>query len=176
MMARRAECPLTCPTQAELDEFLRAGINIMALATPRAMQIAIGGIAGDGLFEPHAAGQRWCAFAQGDQDEIVFWHRTSGAMTSWTSRCFALGEQIIGDPATFSFDCALNIFADPIDWLRARRDGIVILPDRWSDAFDRLRDCPRIALAERLLPLYRRHMKPSHMPELTVIPDRRRAA
>jgi hypothetical protein len=43
-------------------------------------------------------------------------------------------------------------------------------------AFDRLRDCPRIAVAEHLLPLYRRHMQPASMPELLIIPEQRRAA
>jgi hypothetical protein len=45
-----------------------------------------------------------------------------------------------------------------------------------SIGFDRLRDAPRIALAESLLPLYRRHMKPTRTPELFIISDKRKAA
>ncbi len=33
-----------------------------------------------------------------------------------------------------------------------------------DDLIDRLRDCPRIAIAETLLPLYRRHMRPARSP------------
>jgi hypothetical protein len=78
------------------------------------------------------------------------------------------------DASTYAFDCALNIFSSPLDWLRAERDGIVVID--WSRAFDRLRDAPRITIAEELLPLYRRQMKPRSMPELFVIQAERRAA
>lgn len=175
MNASRAPCPLHCPTQAELDAFRRAGIDVMALATPVAMQVALGGIAPDGLFEPGPAG-RWFAFPEFEADDIVFWHRETGRLASWSGRVFALGQEIVGEAATYSFDCALNIFADPLDWLRAGRDGIVVLPNRWPAAFDRLRDCQRIAITESLLPKYRRNMRPGRMPELFVTPERRRSA
>ena len=148
----------------------------MALATPSAMRTAAGDVAHDGLFEHDAAGDVWFAFGEFNADDVVFWHRQTGSLASWLGRVFALGEEIIDEAATYSFDCALNIFHDPMDWLRARRDGIVVLPHRWPVAFDRLRDCPRIAIAESLLPLYRRHMKPARIPELLVIPELRRAA
>ena len=168
MMAKRPECPLACPSQGELDSFRKRGVGIMSLAKPSAMQVAVGDVASDGLFEPHATGQRWFAFEEFDAGDIVFWHQASERIASWSGRAFALGQDIIGDPAIFSFDNALNIFDDPLDWLRCRRDGIVVLPGRWDGAFDRLRDCPRIAIAQRLLPVYRRQMKPPRMPELFV--------
>jgi hypothetical protein len=176
MMASRPDCPLACPSQADLDSFRRAGIDVMALATQTAMQVATGDVAQDGLFEPDAAGERWFAFREDAADDIVFWQRESGRLASWSGRVFALGQEIIGQAATYSFDCALNIFADPVDWLRARRDGVVVLPNSWPAAFDRLRDCPRIAIAESLLSTYQRHMRPSHAPELFVLPEARRAA
>jgi hypothetical protein len=176
MMASRPDCALACPTQADLEAFRRAGIDIMALATPAAMQIARGHAAHDGLFEPEPCGDQWLAFREHGADDIVFWHRRTDRLASWSGRAFALGEDIIDQPQTYSFDCALNIFADPIDWLRARRDGIVVLPTQWPFAFDRLRDVPRVAVAEPLLAVYRRHMKPAHLPELLVIPERRAAA
>ena len=176
MMASRPGCPLACPSQADLDWFRRTGIDAMTLATPTAMQVTRGFVAHDGLFEHDAAGDVWFAFDEFTADDVVFWHRHTGRLASWSGRVFALGQVIIEEPATYSFDCALNIFADPMDWLRSRRDGIVVLPNRWSAAFDRLRDCPRIAIAENLLPLYRHHMKPAWIPELLVIPEMRRAA
>jgi hypothetical protein len=176
MMACRPDCPLACPSQADLDWFRRAGIDIMALARPSAMQMATGHAAHDGLFEPDPCGDRWFAFCEFGADDVVFWHRQTGKFASWSGRVFALGQDIIGEAATYSFDCALNVFENPMDWLRSGRDGIVVLPNRWPMAFDRLRDCPRIAVAERLLPLYRRHMQPTSIPELLIIPEQRRAA
>jgi hypothetical protein len=174
MMASRPSCPLTEPSQSELDWLLKAGVEIKALIDPEPMRVAAGLRAADGLFEPDADSPRWLAFDEVTTDDIVFWQPRLGMMACWTGRTFALGQDIIDNAATYSFDCALNIFADPLEWLRARRDGIVVLD--WSRAFDRLRDTPRIAIAESLLHTYQRVMKPPRMPELFVIPDRRRAA
>lgn len=176
MMASRPPCPLLCPTQSELNVILCAGVHIFALAKPSAMKVAVGYVARDGCFEPDPHGERWFAFEQHDTDDIVFWHRSTARFASWTGRAFALGQDIINLPETYSFDCSLNIFANPQDWLRATRDGIVVLPGKWPLAFDRFRDVPRINLAEQLLPLYRRHMKPVRLPELFVMPDKRCAA
>jgi hypothetical protein len=176
MMASRSYCHLSCPSQAELDAFRRAGIDILALASPSALRVATGDVAHDDLFEHSAPGERWFALKEFGADDVVFWHLPTGRLASWSGCVFALGEEIIDEAATYSFDCALNIFADPLDWLRAKRDGIVVLPNRWLAAFDRLRDCPRIAIAESLLPTYRRHMRPARIPELLVIPELRRAA
>jgi hypothetical protein len=49
MMASRPNCPLACPSQWELDWFRRAGIDIMTLASPSAVRIAISGYRGYGV-------------------------------------------------------------------------------------------------------------------------------
>lgn len=169
MMASRRPCPRLCPSQAELDAFRHAGVAPLSLAKPVAMQVAVGGIAPDGLFEPNAEGERWFTFEEPDTDDIVFWHRSTGRLCSWSGRAFALGQEIINEAATYSFDCALNIFDNPTDWLIARRDGIVVLPRQWHLAFERLRDCPRIAIAQSLVQRYRQRMKPACLPELLVL-------
>jgi len=176
MLSLRSPCPLACPSQAELDAFLRADVDIMTLATPVGMRVAAGWAAHDGLFEPDAAGDRWFAFEQPGVDDIVFWNRSSGRLCTWSGRTFALGQELIDEPATYSFDCNLNIFVDPLEWLKAQRDGIVVLPDKWPLAFDRLRDCPRVAIDERLLSRYTKSMKPARLPEVFVIRARRAAA
>lgn len=176
MMSSRPDCHLTCPTQGELDAFRRAGVAALALATPWAMKVASGNIGSDGRFDADPNGERWFSFEELDVGDVVFWQPSSDRIASWCGRAFALGEAIIDEPSTYGFDCSLNIFADPMDWLRADRDGIVILPNQWPLAFDRLRDCPRVALAEKLLPAYRANMRPARLPELMVIPERRHAA
>jgi len=133
---------------------------------------ATGFAAADGLFESVDNAQRWLAFEEAE--DTVFWQPRYGTIATYANRAFALGEAAINDPGTYALDCSLNIYADPLEWLRAERDGIVVLD--WNVAFDRLRDAPRITIAERLLPLYRRHMKPAHTPELFVMLAGRRAA
>ena len=167
-------CILECPSKAEIEMLRTAGVAIMSLAKPWAMKVACGYLASDNRFEPHGRGDRWFAFDEFGAGDIVFWHWPTGRVTTWYGRAFALGEEVINNPGTYSFDCALNIFAGPVDWLRAKRDGIVVLD--WTRAFDRLRDAPRIALAESLVPKYERYMRPAHMPKLFVISNKRRAA
>lgn len=166
---------LQCPRQAELDWFRNVGVGIMVLASPEPMRIANGRVA-HGVFEPDPSGDRWCAFEEPEANDIVFWQPRTRAMASWTGRAFALGQIVIDSLETYSFDCNLNIFADPLDWLLAKRDGIVVLQGKWPFAYERLRDAPRIAIADSLLPLYRRHMKPRRMPELFVLPESQRRA
>lgn len=176
MNSRHERPKLNCPTQAELDLMLGAGIDVLALTQPDPVMVAYGVVAADGRFDAHPCGWPWYAIEMLTVDDIVMWLPDSMMVTNWSGRAFALGEEIIDRTGTYSFDCNLNIFADPLEWLRAKRDGIVILPSQWSLAFDRLRNVPRIAIAELLLPLYRRHMKPARLPELCVIPERRAAA
>jgi hypothetical protein len=126
----------------------------------------------DGRFDFVADGPRWLAFEE--DEDFVFWQPRTGELATAEGRTFALGEALIDDAWTYSFDCSLNIFKSPLEWLQAKRDGIVVVD--WPSAFDRLRDCPRVAVAEAMLFNYRRHMKPPRMPEVYVIPERSRAA
>ena len=174
MRASRPACVLFDPAPADLTALTGQGVPAIALIRPNLMRIATGHKASDGRFEPDPSGNRWCAFEVEDVDDIVFWQPDTDALATWDGRAFALGQEVIGEAATYCFDCSLNIFASPLDWLQAKRDGIVVLD--WTIAFDRLRDAPRIAIAESLLPIYRRYMKPARIPELLIIPARRCAA
>lgn len=100
--------------------------------------------------------------------------RDGGKTTLLTGAGFALGEEHINNPGLYSFDGSLQMHESPLDWLRERRDGIVVLD--WSRVFDRFRHCPRITVPESLLGRYRQSMKPPHMPELFVRLDDRNAA
>lgn len=155
----------------DLDWLLSAGVPIPTIVRPSIIKVATGIRAHDGLFEPEPAGERWLV-VETDEDS-VFWNPRKNTFATDFGHAFALGEEMISAAATYSFDCSLNIFAHPLDWLRGKRDGLVVLPDQWHHAFDRLRDAPRIALAESLLPLYRRYMRPVHMPELFVMTSKR---
>lgn len=172
MRASRSDVPLSYPGQVDLDWLIGEGISTTALVLPSAMMIAAGSIARDGLFEHDEIGERWLAFEEAD--DFVFWQPRRDQLATYANRAFALGEAAVDNPGTYAFDCALNIFAGPLDWLREERDGIVVLD--WSRAFDRLRDAPRIAIAETLLPVFRHHMKPARMPAVTVLTSGKLAA
>ncbi|WP_244602960.1 hypothetical protein [Mesorhizobium delmotii] len=142
------------------------------MVNPLPILLARGERATDGRFEDVDTGPRWFVFEEAE--DVVFWQPRTGQLATSMGRAFALGEDAIYNPGTFAFDNHLNIFADPLEWLRARRDGCIVLD--WTRAFDRLRDCPRISVAEEVLLQYRRHMKPPHMPDVYVLASRRVAA
>ncbi|RFC68354.1 MULTISPECIES: hypothetical protein [Mesorhizobium] len=169
--------------QRHLDWLRRSGVNIQSLIfsryhQPSAIQLGYGEVAPDGRFDFSEDGEAWLAFDIFDgfmePVDIGFWQPRTGELATSEGRTFALGQEIVDDPATYSFDCRLNIFADPLQWLQADRDGIVVVD--WSLAFDRLRDVPRIAVDETLILQYRRHMQPPKGPEVFVIAGRRVAA
>ncbi|WP_137113352.1 hypothetical protein [Mesorhizobium sp. GR13] len=123
-----------------------------------------GVIAHDGRFDEDPEGEMFLAFRE--VEDVVFWRPGSEQIGTWLGRSFALNEDVITDSSTYLFG-NLNIYRSPLDWLRNACDGIVILD--WMRAFERLRDCPRIAISEDILFQYQRHMQPLHMPELLVI-------
>lgn len=141
------------------------------------IKFAHGRCAADGWFDPEPSGPACFAFLVEDGAGVIdlaFWDPRSGATATLQQYGFALGEEQIDNPGTYSFDACLKIHADPLDWLRASRDGIVVLD--WSRAFDRLRYCPRIAVPPCLLDMFQRAMKPQQMPEVFVLAEDRSAA
>ncbi|MGR9435371.1 hypothetical protein ACU8OP_10230 [Rhizobium leguminosarum] len=146
-------------------EWLRAcGVPMGAIIRPEPIRLAHGFKAHDGRFEIDANGPVWFAFIE--PEDIVFWEPRSGALATMNGRAFALGERLIDTASTYSFGHCLKIYSNPLDWLRDGRDGCVVL--NWRFAFDRLRYCPRIAIAECLLSVYDRHMQPV-LPETFVL-------
>lgn len=104
--------------------------------------------------------------------DLVLWDPHSGELITRAGRAFAIGTDNVHAGAGV-FD-HLRIHASPLDWLRDRGRGLVVVD--WQQTFDRLRDIPRVAVAEAVLPQYRQAMK-ARLPHLSVIPsDNRRAA
>jgi hypothetical protein len=167
--AARPETRLHPLDQPTIDMLLKASVHVEAMIGPVPIMRAQGSAADDHRFNEDASGERWLAFPEAD--DIVFWQPEERLFATEAGRAFALGETWIDDATTCAFDGRLHVFADPLSWLRARRKGIVMLPFRWGQAFDRLRDVPRIAIPASLLPTYRRHMKPARLPELFVLED-----
>jgi hypothetical protein len=104
------------------------------------------------------------AFYEPADDDLIFWHPESGAVSRWRQRAFALGGSELC--ASSGALAPLRLHADPLAWLCAG-DGLYVTD--WTQAFDRLRDVPQVAVAEAVLPLYREHMRPPHLPRLSVL-------
>ena len=143
-----------------IDDSLTAvpNLQIMSCRSERAK---------DGRFDENPDGPEW--IASEEVHDWVFWQPLTGEIATDTGRAFALGEELIDNPATTAFDQQLNIYADPLQWLKNEGRGIVVV--NWKFAFDRLRDVTRVAVAEELLGTYKRCMRPLHMPKLFVLPN-----
>lgn len=158
--------------QSHLDWLLAHGVTVDAMIRPEPMRIVNGHRHPDGCLDEHPDGPAWLAFPQ--REDVVFWQPRTGELATWFGRAFALGEDVIDNPGTYAFDNRLDVFSDPLSWLIAKRDGVVILD--WTRAYERLRDCPRIGVSESLLATYRRAMRPAWMPELSVLRNMEAAA
>lgn len=162
------EYPLTLEplSETEVDWLLKKDVPLAALQEPTPIMTAGGRRLKAGNFEPNPEGRKWLVFEQ--EHDLIFWQPATGEIASETGRAFALGEENLQNPWATALDRYLNVFADPIEWLRDGRRGIVII--KWKDAFDYLRDCAAIAVPEILLSKYRRFMRPPYMPRLAIRP------
>lgn len=153
--------------QTQIDWFFANGVSPRAIICPTAIMTCRGERAKDGRFDENPDGPEWIAFEE--VHDWVFWQPLTGEIATDTGRAFALGEELIDNPATTAFDQHLNIYADPLQWLKNEGRGIVVV--NWKFVFDRLRDVTRVAVAEELLGTYKRCMRPLHMPKLFVLPN-----
>lgn len=155
--------------QRHLDWLNGFGVPTSAIIRPDLIRLAHGFKAHDGFFEPDKSGPAWFVFAE--PEDAIFWRPEADELARWTGRAFALGEQAVDNAGTYSLGHCLHVYRSPLHWLKAGRDGIVVID--WERAFDELRHCPRVAVDENLLPVYSRHMRPCRLPEVYVLPERR---
>ncbi|KNY13122.1 hypothetical protein AKG11_30965 [Shinella sp. SUS2] len=144
------------------------GVPPAAIERPRPLRVVRGNRAFDGKFDLSNEGEEWIAIPE--QADVVFWQPRTDDLATWNGRQFALGEFAIDFPVTYAMGYSLNIYANPLDWLRAGRDGIVVI--NWAFAFDYLRDAPRIAVDKTLLNKFKSSMKPRRMPVVSVLQGR----
>ena len=156
--------------QAQIDWLLCQGVKLTAISQTSPIMTCCGERASDGRFDENHEGPQWLVFEE--QYDLVFWNPATGEIATDSGRAFALGEEAIDNPATTAFERWLYIYADPLAWLRNDRRGIVVL--KWQFSFEKLRDVPRIAVVEAMLPTYRKMMKPLRIPRLAVLPKSER--
>lgn len=162
----------------QLDWFRRHGVPLTALITsvdtgnPSAVMIAHGTKAASGRFDDDPSGPAWFAFEE--REDVVYWNPARNDIATFNGRAFALGEDAVYNPGTYAFDNRLDLYPEPLSWLRVKRDGCVVLD--WSRAWSRLQDAKRVGISESLLGPYKRHMRPPAGPEVFVIAEERAAA
>jgi hypothetical protein len=147
-----------------IDWLLKHGVTIDAIERPCPIKVTYGNKSPDGRLQRNSWGQEWFVFP-GAEDAIL-WRPETGEIATLHGRAVALGEEVFLDPATFTSDCLLKIFADPLEWLKAGRNGIVIID--WNRASENLRFIRRIEIDESLIDIYYQHMGPDSKPLVVI--------
>ncbi len=102
-------------------------------------------------FEEAEGGERVLTFVIYDCGEFIdfaAWQPRMGELATWRGAGFAIGQDQIFNPATYFDGGALRVHADPLAWLKAGREGIVIANAELTYAY--LRDC-RLSFADPAL-------------------------
>jgi hypothetical protein len=139
------------PTGKELLWLHQRGVSMAALTRPwiiGADRVRFDGKAG---FDFDAAGDRALIFRcedLGETIDLAAW--SDNRLATWRQTAFCLGDvDQCFNPATWFGDDGLRIHADPLDWLRARRAGIVILKPELCWAY--LRNVPRVICQNEII-------------------------
>jgi hypothetical protein len=79
--------------------------------------------------------------------DLTAWQPRTGKLASWRAQAFCIGDfDDLFNPAIYFAGGALRIHASPLEWLRANREGIVVLrPDL---AYAHLRYVRRLSFAD----------------------------
>lgn len=117
--------------QSEIGRFAALGVNVLNLHIPWPV-LADRVVFDGGYFEfaHKISGTEELAFTSaviGDYGivDVVARHPTGDRLATWLGTGFALSERQINNPIPGVF--GLRVFRSPMDWLRAGRQGIVIL-------------------------------------------------
>jgi hypothetical protein len=78
--------------------------------------------------------------------DIAAWAPQSGRLASWRGVAFALGQDSIFNPASYFTGSALRVHRTPLDWLKADRDGIVMVKPELTYAY--LRNAQRLSFRD----------------------------
>jgi hypothetical protein len=137
---------LPYPNSLQLEWLFKMGVPPDAMAEPWPLKSARVRFENGGGFAFDRDGQHaiiLLAEDHGDTIDLVAWQPKSGGVASWRRAAFCLGD--VSDcfnPGTWFAGSGLRVHADPLDWLRYDREGIVILRREFAYAY--LRRVPRL--------------------------------
>jgi hypothetical protein len=133
------------PNEKELLWLLDQGVSDEALWPISGATVRFDGA----TFDLDHEGERALTFRAldcGKAFDVIAWQPCTGAFGSWRGQAFCLGDQDdIFNPGTYFAGNALRIHASPLEWLRADREGIVIVRPDLASAY--LANCQRISFA-----------------------------
>jgi hypothetical protein len=142
---------LAYPTTAELEWLFAHGVAPDVMAEPwpiRSARVVFDDLHG---FDFNRDGEPALIFKAEDRGEeigLIAWELSTGKFASWDGNTFCLSDlDQLDNPAIYFSGGSLQIHADPLDWLRANREGIVILRPDLTYAY--LRHCPRLVFADQ---------------------------
>lgn len=120
------------PRQRESDWLWRRGVSVEAYSRPHPVKAAGVRFGRDGRFSLTGRTDPSRGFVFLDYDgfgnpaDLVAWNPAEGAPATLLGRSWALGDVRAGHPFRLD-DPVLRVYRDPLGWLRAERQGIVIL-------------------------------------------------
>ena len=151
--------------QRVIDWLLASNVTTATMIWPTPLKFTKGEIVNGEVFSFDRHGAAHIVIEE-DYDTFCWNPKTNKVVSEFGT--FAIGtEAALHGPVSWGFDGrALNLYLNPLRWLQAKRDGIVILD--WSSVFGALRDVPRVDIDEELLLLWKQSMRPPRLPEIRV--------
>jgi hypothetical protein len=140
------------PSNDELRWLLRQGISDAALWPISGATVRLDG----STFALDPDGERALIFRAEDCGEVIdliAWQPRTDKLASWRGIAFCLGDvDDIFNSATYFAGGALRVHETPLQWLRAERDGIMILRPDLAHAYlaDRRIVCPDARFAHEV--------------------------
>jgi hypothetical protein len=136
------------PSLVELRWLRSQGVSRAAILCP--WSIGATNVTFNGnTFELDAKGERVLTFLVEDCGEVIdiaAWRPCTRKLATWLGSGFAIGQEAIFNPATYFVGDALHVHETPLQWLKADREGIVILRPDLAPAY--LSNCQRIRCSE----------------------------
>jgi hypothetical protein len=131
------------PREVEIEWLLAKGIPEKAMIEPTVIRAANVVPLDGNTFDFDRGGIRCFVFKE--RDDFVAWSPRRHTLASWRATTFALNENAIWNPASYFVGATLRVHAEPVAWLKAEREGIVIVKPELTYAY--LRDA-RLSFAD----------------------------
>jgi hypothetical protein len=133
--------PWNRPEQHEFDWLRSQGVSEEAL--DEYPHIGAAYVQFDGSHFEEAEGRRraltFVIYDCGEFIDFAAWQPQTGELATWRGAGFAIGQDQIFNPATYFDGGDLRVHADPLAWLKADREGIVIVKPELTYAYLRNR-------------------------------------
>lgn len=143
------------PNELQTRWLMAQRVTDTALLNPTSIRAANVAFLDDHTFDFDKTGVPALLFAveEGDKEiDWVAWQPRHGKLACWRAAAFALGQEAIFNPATYFAGFTLRVHRTPLEWLKADRDGIVIVQPRYAHAYlrDARMSCPDAELARQV--------------------------